>query len=171
MPGKDRGPLMTEEERLILVNWVTKNLPNFTNVDNSQEIYLLKWYVCTKEGNLPSCFWLIKQRLLEKENLLDYSEHLPFEDFIGYLPEGAFIAKHKDSNLGNKIVCRFNVFLELPLQGGDTYYDSSIVEAKEGHYVLCRSGFDMHWINTVEKGRRITISFGFLFPIDKVINM
>ena len=88
--------------------------------------------------------------------------------FIGIILPGGSIHMHKDPNVDNDIHCRFNVFLELPVKGGDTYYADKQVDAKEGHYVLSRSGLDLHWSTPVEEGMRITISFGFMIPHEQL---
>jgi len=117
---------------------------------------------------MPSCIWKIKQRIIEKENLFGYKQEPIFQDYIAILHPPAYINKHKDSNKDNLIHCRFNVFIELPKKGGETYYNDIFVDVKEGSYVLCKSGLEEHYTTPLEEGNRISISFGFLIPKERV---
>ena len=59
-------------------------------------------------------------------------------------------------------MCRFNIFLQVG--ECDTYYGGYLVEAKNGHYVMCRSGADIHWTSLNMGCSRIALSFGYLLP-------
>jgi hypothetical protein len=121
------------------------------------------------DPTIPVAIWKIKQRLIEKEDLTGYRQDPNFEDVISVMLPGGLIHKHRDPNGGDLSVhSRFNVFIQVP-DKHDTYYGSGIVESKERHYVMCRSGLDYHW-SSVNKERvpRIALSFGFMLPIHKV---
>jgi len=178
----DRGSIMSEEERLELVNWVKLNLDSLLvivgnrrhhtfiqNADDPQTSrQIVNQTLPVYSDDLPKCIFKIKERIIEKENIQECMQEPMFQDFIGVILPGGFIHKHKDFNIDNLIHCRYNVFLELPIKGGETYYDGNLIDSKERHYVLSRSGLDLHWSTPVEEGMRITISFGFMIPHEQL---
>jgi hypothetical protein len=181
MAGADRGKIMTEEERFAILEWVDSNIDNFTMLEwNRRHHIFIKDatsplpFASTKQKlppyteNFPTCIWKIKDRIIEKENLLNCNQDMLYQNFIGIILKDGFIHKHRDPNVGKEIHCRFNVFVELPKKGGETFYADKLIDSKEGHYVLCRSGLDEHWSNPVEEGRRISLSFGFLMFMEKL---
>lgn len=140
------------------------------------------------DESLPGCIWSIKERIMKKEGLFTYEEDPRLENFIYIICKNGSIHKHKDVNspdyyyyinrYHNKndkettspglVHIRFNVFLELPKKGGETYYSSSLIDSKERCYTLSKSGLHAHWSNKVEDGQRISLSYGFIVERKKV---
>ena len=120
---------------------------------------------------LPSSVWSIKRRIIEKERLADYEQEPKFQDFIAVINPGGYLYKHVDENYGDLIHSRFNVLLQVPLKGGETFYNGELADTKEGHYIFSKSGLEEHYTNPVEEGKRISISFGFLIPVECVRKM
>jgi hypothetical protein len=188
----DRGPIMSEEERKEILEWVYLNKNTFAPINNKRLHRLILKHPSDQVTNkvavlknpdiitsydptlhpydatLPECVWKIKQRIIEKEHLEEYSQEPMLQDYIAVIHPSGSILKHTDPNKGNLIHCRFNVFLELPVEGGATYYDDRQVDTKEGSYVLSKSGLEEHHMYPIEKGNRIALSFGFLIPREKV---
>jgi hypothetical protein len=162
----NRGEIMTEEERLILVHWVENDFKSelvpmifgkYTNVmtrDNTKIIPLV---------------WEIKKRIILKEGL-KYCEQKQFlGDFLAYMPKDSYIQPHRDNIEDEKGMnhSRFNVFIQLaPVK---TFYGGVEIDAVERCYVLCRSSRDYHYteINTTDIPR-ISLSFGFLLTNEKL---
>ena len=154
----------------------TSYLSDGVNTMNFLYIQQLEHYknntrISPYDPKLPACIWKIKQRIVEREKLHGYKQEPIFQDFITIIPPTGYLHKHIDRTEGNLIHCRFNVFIQTPTKGGETYYNNRLVESKEGSYVFCKSGLEEHYTNIVEEGYRITISFGFLIPREIVDTM
>jgi hypothetical protein len=161
----DRGEIMTKEERLSIVEWVK------TNIEKMQVLSLnrLQYKIFIDDMILPKAIWRIKKRLIEREGLHEYRQDPMFHDILINILNGGIIHPHTDPNglFDGTIHCRFNVFIQVP-DNFDTYYGGYLVEAKNGHYVMCRSGLDTHWSNMNTTESRISLSFGYLLPQKKV---
>lgn len=177
----DRGRIMSEEERKEILDWVYLNKSNFLKIlfnrlhclilehDTDKNTTGVKQPLHPYNPSLPPCIWKIKQRIIKKEDLFGYKQEPRFQDFIAVIPPTGYISKHVDLNKDDLIHCRFNVFLEIPTKGGETYYnDRLVVDPKEGSYVLSKSGLEEHFTYPVQEGNRIIISFGFLIPKERV---
>jgi hypothetical protein len=190
----DRGIIMTEEECSTILQWIKKEQTKFIDIGDNRFHHIIvpnqsdiivppnapTDFVSTFKINqklpaynpsLPTCIWDIKKTIIEKEGLQKYIPEPYFQDFIYICPSGTMIPRHRDPNLGDLIHCRFNVFLELPKKGGDTYYNGVLVDSKERSYVLSKSGLEWHWSSRIEEGTRISISYGFLIPKERVDTM
>jgi hypothetical protein len=163
---KNRGVIMSEEERISVLNWV-KDTVGVGLRDKRIHIDLDE-----SDATIPQAIWDIKQRIVERENLHGYEKEPVYKDFLAIVLPGGMFIPHTDPNKGECIHTRFNVFFQLPEKGGRVYYSGKLIESKEGCYVMCRSGLDIHWgdKNKDTKGR-VSISFGFLIPrtnVDKI---
>jgi len=172
----DRGRIMSEEERIEILNWIYANKHRFMELSQNRLHHLIietpdervTARLRTNEDHpydpgLPASVWNIKRRIFEKEEI-KHKEEPVFQDFIAVIYKKGFIHKHVDDNQANMIHCRFNVFIQLPTKGGETFYNKQQVDAKEGHYVFSKSGLEEHYTNPIEEGERIAISFGCLIP-------
>ena len=159
---------MNEEERKEIIQFIyTKEF-----ICNSLTFSRGDYTIHLDDKKLPIAIWKIKQRLLDKEDLYGYRTDTNFFDIITIIFPGGMIGKHKDPNgLDFTIHTRFNVFLQLP-DTSNTFYGGDIVEAKERHYVMCRSGIDEHW-STINNSNipRIALSYGFMLPMEKVLRL
>lgn len=160
----DRGEIMTEEERMSIVDWIKNNNTKTQKLSLNRSQY--KLYLNDKD--VPIAIWKIKKRLIEREGLHEYRQDPAFEDILICIYNGGIIHPHTDPNgLDGMMHCRFNVFLQVPKRF-DTYYGGYLVEAKNRHYVMCRSGIDLHWSSINTDDTRISISFGYLLLEKKV---
>jgi hypothetical protein len=180
----NRGKIMSESERQEILEWIYPRMDKFIqlpqnktflpihrkltdefphNVDTTELAY---------DQSLPDCIWKIKDRILEKEGVKFYNTEPIIQDFLSVVNTNGHIYKHRDINYSQDIIhTRFNVFLELPKKGGDTFYNGVLIESEEGSYVLCKSGLHYHWSTVIEEGLRISISFGFNIPRERVNTM
>jgi hypothetical protein len=162
---RDRGIIMNEEERLEIINWFCDNHYRMNRIQFGRIDYTLK----ETDESVPLSIWNIKKRIVEKEKLEDYTQEPKYKDFFGAIMPGGRIHKHTDDNVDGLIHTRFNVFIMLPTNDLNTYYSGKVVDAKEGHYTMCKSGLDMHWTDVINENRpRLSLSFGFLIPRDIV---
>lgn len=124
------------------------------------------------DKKLPVAIWRIKQRLLDREDLREYRTDPNFDDIITVIFPGGRIHEHADPNGGDLTFhVRFNIFLQIP-DRYNTFYGGEVVEAKERHYVMCRSGIDKHWSSLNNTSiPRIALSFGFMLPISKILKL
>jgi hypothetical protein len=120
------------------------------------------------DKTVPIAVWKIKKRLIEREGLHTYRQDPIFEDILTLLSNGSVLHPHTDPNsLDGSMHCRFNVFLNVP-DVFDTYYGEYRIEAKNRHYVMCRSGIDLHWSSENKMDDRVALSFGYILPMKKI---
>jgi len=164
---------MSEDERNILLNWANKlrqneydRLPVLPEGGKGLYHYLLS----PDDTISDKLVWTIRNRIIEKEILNGYNESHPnVRDLLLVIEKGECLPKHIDGNKGQFIRTRFNVFITVPENCGETYYGENKVETLEGSYVLCRSGIDEHYCTiNLDNNPRISLSFGFLLPFDKL---
>jgi hypothetical protein len=157
----NRGLIMTEEERLQLLNWSINIMP----ITEKLRFRRLAYFFGNDKSNVIDLVFEIKKRIEEKEQLSLYEEESKLKHFIGYIFPGGKIHKHTDTNDEDRKLyhIRYNVFLLDP--NLNTYYDNNILDSSEGTYALCRSGIDYHWtITNDEVLPRISLSFGYMVP-------
>lgn len=155
---------MTEEERLELVEWTKTMIPKMRILNNNRSDFS----ITPDNKDIHPLVWEIKDRIIAKENIQTLEKHDEpvFKDFLAIIFKDGYIHRHRDPNKGELYHCRFNVFLQLPDKGGQTYYNGFPIQSLEGCYVLCLSGIDYHWSDIVESDKeRFSLSFGFLLPI------
>jgi len=121
--------------------------------------------------DVPPCIWDIKQKIVDIEQLSQYEQEPMFKDAIGYMVDGGALHLHKDSNPSesNLIHVRYNVYVQIPHEGGIPVYDGVECGLRERSYICCRSGIDPHYCTTVHGLReRVVLSFGFLMPSERI---
>jgi hypothetical protein len=160
----DRGEILTVEERRNILQFIYADGFMCSSITGNRADF--KFDVTTK---VPGEVWKIKQRIIRREGLYEYSSYSYLGDRITFIFPGGYIPPHTDKNeLDGMIHVRFNVFIQTP-EDCDTWYDGIRVDVRERGYVLCRSGIDLHR-TVVNKTRvpRIAISYGFTIPAEKV---
>jgi len=161
-----RGTIISEDEKKLLINWATEVIyPKMKSIAHNRFHYIM----LDSDTNILPLVWTIKQRIIEKEGLKGYRVEESLRDFLIYLPKDAHVEKHVDPNKNNLIHTRLNVFVTSPVNGCNTYYGGKLVNTSDCSYALCRSGIDEHYITRNNDDiPRITLSFGFLLPTEKV---
>ena len=159
--------IISEEEQKIIVDWISKN---YTQLE---EIRKNSWMRPLDElENVPELIWDLKRRIIEKENLHNAIQDPVYKDAIGYMIGDSELQIHTDPNQDNLIHTRFNVYVQLPEEGGYPIYDGKLYKLKERTYICCRAGIDKHLCSDVKgKKPRVMISFGFQLPYDRVKNI
>jgi hypothetical protein len=166
----DRGELISEEERIEILNWICLRAinPKYHIFGNRLNIEL-------NANDLSECPTIatVRQRLIQKEGLQDYIQERKFKDFVGGIFKGGKIHAHTDPNAGNLIHTRFNLILQTSDDPNyKTYYGGYPIKEKERHYVCCRSGLDYHWSEINHSATpRLALSFGFFIPRDELDNI
>jgi len=162
---------MSEEERIALYNWIENdNKYEFNPISNNRMHYYLNDLDTDKNTDHP-LIKILYNRLIEKESLHFYGKKLFIPNFIAYIYKGGYIHKHKDVDISEIgfIHTRFNIFIQVPPNDNGTYYANLKVETKERCYVVSRSSNDVHYTEpNTSNIARISISFGFLLPKEKV---
>jgi hypothetical protein len=164
----DRGRILSDKELTEILEWIHENSYRFMRVNEYRAHQLITE---NDTPGLPSSVWRIKRQIIEKEGLADYQQEPKFQDFIAVINPGGYLYKHVDENYGDLIHSRFNILLQVPTKGGETFYNGKSADTKEGHYIFSKSGLEEHYTNPVEEGKRISISFGFLIPFEHVRKM
>jgi hypothetical protein len=159
---------MTEAERRELLDWACSIFFTMKYLGNRR----LEYTLSALDNGIPASLWRIRKRLIETERLGGFIQEPVFRDILYIIMPKGHIHRHRDPNLGEYIQTRFNVFLQVPVEGSRTYYEGELVDAREGHYTMCRSGLDHHWTDPIEgSAPRISLSFGFLVPRPLVLKM
>ena len=204
----NRGEIMSEEERLTILQWITLNREKFEILPNYRIHHI---FVKTKDDpfpvftvgaqkmktdqkfpiydpTMPSIIWDIRDRIMIKEGLVESDIDPLLENFIYILCKKGYIHRHRDPSEPMKtpfyepseellekykgmVQIRFNIIIQLPEKGGHVYYIGKKVDAKERCYALCKSSLHDHWSDIVEKGERITFSFGFIISKERADKM
>lgn len=139
---------------------------------NKLPFYRADSLISLDDKKLPAAIWRIKQRLLDREDLRECRSDPNFDDIITIIFPDGKIHEHADPNGGDfTFHIRFNIFLQIP-DRYNTFYGGEVVDAKERHYVMCRSGIDKHWSSVNNTSiPRIALSFGFMLPISKILKL
>ena len=183
----NRGRIMSEEERLEIINWCNDNYDTFeyipnnnNNINTVNTVKRKNKWIHESMKELPSSIYNIFHRIEQRENIfIDRSKFLNYpdidsesrSDFICIIPYNSYLHKHVDNNSikTNTYHVRFNVFISNPKDKCNTYYNGNIVDTTEGTYVLCRSGIDYHWtdVNNNQKPR-ISLSFVYFLTGEQI---
>lgn len=161
----NRGQIITEEERLAIRDWII-GYP-VTSISHNRFDATIK----EDDPSVLPLIWDIKKRIEIKEQLEVSTAPKKPRVFLGIVPKGANIPKHRDENntKDDEIQVRFNLFIQVPKKGCYTYYGGIHVDAKECCYTLCRSGVDEHWTTTnQDDNSRLSISYGYMLTKKKI---
>ena len=159
--------IISIEEQNEIVQWIKKN---YTKLNNNGFNRFMK--SMDEIDNLPPIVWDIKKRIVEKEQLENAIPDPLFRDSIGCMLDGAQLHEHVDPNKEGLIHTRFNLYVQLPIEGGYPIYSNKTLKLKERTYICCRAGVDLHSCELVKGDReRIIISYGFLLPPSRVKNI
>lgn len=151
------------KEQAEIIDWANNNYIRFIPNGYGRQYKLLQ-----DLPDIPQCVWEIKKRVIEIEKLYDYIQEPTYKDFIGYITDGGQIHPHKDRNFQDLIHTRFNVFIQLPEEGGMPIYNHKRIQVYERTYCICHAGAYTHFCEKVKgKKARIVLSFGFLVPFTK----
>ena len=163
----DDNVVMSIEEQTEVVEYARKNYKDF-DVNGYN-----KWKKALDElNNVPECIYKIKERIVVKEKLEDAPQEPILRDQIGYMIEGGNLHPHIDKNYNGLIHVRYNVYVQIPYEGGMPVYGKHMIDVREREYTVCRSGLDLHFTDVVKGDReRIILSFGFLLPYERAINI
>lgn len=154
--------IISEKEKLFLLNWVFKNEHKFILNQFGPH---RKFYSFDNDSEVPSLFYEVRNRIIKKQNIKKWYPEPIFGNYIGWISEGGFIHKHKDPNTYHGYHTRYNVFLSIPLKGGNPIYSDKIIPVKEREYICCKSGTEFHQSNPVIGNKpRVVISYGFILP-------
>jgi hypothetical protein len=164
----DRGRIMSEEERLQIMDWACAIFFTMKYLGNRR----LEYTLSPLDSSIPTVIWKIKQRLVSAEKLRGFVQEPIVKDILYIILPKGFIHRHKDPNMGEYIHSRFNIFVNVPKEGAKTYYGSQLVDARAGHYTMCKSGLENHWSDPIGGTEpRVSLSFGFFIPRETVIKM
>lgn len=154
--------IITEEERLLLLNWTIKNENKFNKNELGPQ---RKVYFFDSDLETPDLVYEIRDRIIERENITKWDPEPLLGNYVGWISNGGFIHRHIDSNqeYGNHI--RYNLFLSIPNEGGYPIYNNQVILVKESQYIRCNSGLYFHESQKVIGDKpRIVISYGFILP-------
>jgi CRISPR/Cas system-associated protein Cas5 (RAMP superfamily) len=159
--------IITIEEQEEIVNWLRENYLRLKKNGSNRYMKSLD-----EIPDIPKIVWDIKKRIVDKENMHEQIQEPFFRDSIGYMFDGAQLHEHTDPNQGDLIHTRFNVYVQLPEEGGYPVYAGKTLKLKERTYICCKSGIDLHYCEKcIGKRERVVLSYGFLLPNDRIKNI
>lgn len=152
---------ITDRERDIIKDWAIRNeshlIPNPTGPFRARQLFEL----------IPEKLELIeviKNRIIDIEELYDKSFE-PFRgDFLSIQRNGAKVPNHIDHNPEDKTLYsrRYNVFISLPELGGLPIYNNETLHLEEKCLLKVDSGIVNHSTTTIQgQIPRIILSYGF----------
>jgi hypothetical protein len=165
---ENRGQILSEEERIEILDWINDNQYLLFDLTNSRNMYQFD----TNNTTIPQSIWNLRQRIIKREGLENCIQEPTFQDFISMILTKGYIHHHTDPNHDTLFHIRFNVCIQHPSDDFKVFYGGFPVDFSNGVYALSRSGIDMHY-STVNNSTlpRITISFGFLVTKEKLIQL
>ena len=162
--GLDDEPIITEDEQKIIVDWTRENYESFSSSGYHRCRQCLDLF-----KDLPSIFEELRNRIVKKEGLENVRIEPIFRDSIAYMRDGGKLHLHKDPNRDGLIHVRFNVYVQLPYEGGVPIYAKQFCPLNERTYICCRSGLDYHECTMVIGEReRVMVSYGFLMKPEEI---
>lgn len=165
--GANDDPILSEEEQKEIVEWTIENRHFLTESGINRYRQSLDFF-----DEIPECFNSIKKRIVDKENLHEFKMEPKFKDSIAYMTDGGKLHLHTDPRSEGCEHIRFNVYVQLPFEGGFPIYAGKEHRLKERTYICCRASIDKHECTMVKGDRaRIIISYGFLIPRNKLGNV
>ena len=155
---------ITEGERLELKLWALENeyklKPNLAGPNR-------RFSRLDKLGKLPDIINIIRDRIIEVEQIVNPVEAPQNADWIGIQREGAFVEPHLDYNGEDPAYYtrRYNLLINMPNEGGQPIYDGQTLDIGERTLWRCDAGIKVHSsVPNVGKRARINLSYGFLMP-------
>ena len=165
--------IITEEERDKIVEWVKR-----IHKDELEEIRKNSWmgslYLLENiDEDVKEIILRCRKKIVEKEDIKEYDVIEPlFQDGIGYMTDGSELQAHTDDNFFGLYHTRYNLYVQLPEEGGYPIYAGRTHRLKERSYICCRAGLDEHKCEDVKGSKpRVMISFGFLLPYERIKNI
>jgi hypothetical protein len=167
--SKDNDFIISEEEQEIIVKWISEN---YLRLDEIKKNSWMKSFDKLNDLEIPDIIWKIKDRIIKKEGLEDEVIDPEFRDAIGYMIGDSELQEHTDPSYYGLVHTRFNVYVQLPEEGGYPIYANNLYKLKERTYICCRAGIDKHLCSDVKGNKpRIMISYGFQLPYERVKNI
>lgn len=171
----NKNDIINVNEQKELIEFMNKEVTSTKNSTNKTFFHYedlnrsyMGWnrHIPDTETHIKTLIEDIRQRIIEKENIVFTNEPSKLPSFIQVLEENAATHFHTDMSDTDNYHIRFNVIVQNAKKGGIPVYNGIVKPCQERNYILCRSGLDTH-CSTVVKGDkpRIIISFGFNIPI------
>ena len=162
---------ISDAEQKNLLEWAFKNF-NKTN-PNSKGPHRFFADKIQDYDDLPAEYLLIKQRIIDVDDINPYIIDPTFGDFLSFNYEGGSIHRHTDPNQVGCIHTRYNLLLSVPESGGDPIYNydslygsGTKIPYKEKFIWRCEAGkYNHESLPVIGQKPRINISFGFSIKI------
>jgi hypothetical protein len=163
--------IITKEEQQEFLNWIFSNedkfLPNYAG-PYRKFITLDK----INESEKPKLFFEVKNRILKKENILEWEQDPLFGDIVTWNTTKGFIHEHLDESLPGREHFRFNLFLSKPEKGGDPILMGEKLNFEERQYIKYHVNKQKHKSLPVEGDKpRIAISYGISITTEYLNNL
>jgi len=154
---------ISEKEQTILLYWAKNNFHRLLpNPISPNRFFAAR---VNTFDNLPIEYNIIKQRIIEIDNIIPYKIDPSYGDFLSFNFEGGAIHKHIDSNQRGHIHTRYNLILSKPEQGGHPIYNDKKIPFEERFIWRTQAGKFYHEsMPVIGKKPRVNISFGFSIP-------
>jgi hypothetical protein len=169
---KEDECIITEEERDKIVDWVKRIHKEKLN-EIRKNTWMNSLYEIDVEKDIMDIIVKCREKIIEKEDIREYDLMEPvFQDSVGYMIGDSELHEHTDPNFFGLYHTRYNLYVQLPEEGGYPIYAGRTHRLKERSYICCRAGIDKHRCEDVKGSKpRVMISFGFLLPYERIKNI
>lgn len=156
--SKNDEEILNPKEQNEIIKWAQEKYNHFEVIGYNRWRCVLEY-----APSYPKIIDIIKQRIVEIENLQNSIQEPIYKDSIIYMQNGSKIHKNISPNNGNLIHVRFNVYVQIPKNGGLPIYNNISYEIKERCYICSKSGIDYNECDQIFGNKELIIlSYGFL---------
>jgi len=164
---------INNDEKSELQEWILSEQPSmsFSNPVNSEEDqYTLglkrHFKILYPDDKKPNIFHLIRNRILDLENITNPIPAPGNLDWIGIVGKGSYVEPHCDANFPDYYTVRYNLLVSFPDDGGRPIYGGEVLPVKEKMLWRCDAGIVKHSSEIVKGDKlRINLSYGFSFEL------
>jgi hypothetical protein len=164
---------INDNEKFELEEWIlskqsSMSFSNPVNFEEDQYKSGLKRHfkILYPNDEKPDIFYLIRNRILDLENIVNPVPAPLNYDWIGILGEDSYVEPHVDNNFNNYYTVRYNLLVLFPDNGGRPIYGGELLPVKEKMLWRCDAGIVEHSSEVVKGDKlRINLSYGFSFEL------
>jgi hypothetical protein len=164
---------INNNEKSELQEWILSEQPSmsFSNPVNSEKdqytLGLKRHFKILHPGDKkPDIFHLIRNRILDLENITNPIPAPINYDWVGIVGEDSYVEPHIDDSFRDYYTVRYNLLVSFPDNGGRPIYGGELLPVKEKMLWRCDAGIVEHSSEVVKGDKlRINLSYGFSFEL------
>ena len=157
-----------ELQEWILSSQSSMSFSNPVNFEKDQYKTGLKRHfkILYPDDEKPDIFHLVRNRILDLENITNPIPAAVNYDWIGIVGEDSYVEPHLDASYRDYYTVRYNLLVSFPNGGGRPIYGGELLPVKEKMLWRCDAGIVEHSSEVVKGDKlRINLSYGFSFEL------